>query len=106
MSAARRPPRPRLRSSATGRPKLAASPPEIGDDGCSWQFRRPRARFLIRRKDELPRSIGPLSFKDLSRIIDQHGAQLLVGYALLLQCQNHVIVNVKVVPLRQNLRQR
>ena len=39
-------------------------------------------------------SIASLPFKDFARIGDQHGLQLFVGHAFLLQCRNHIVMDM------------
>src|SRR5260370_1024547 len=51
------------------------------------------------------RSVRSLALEDSAWVVHQHTAQLLVGYALLLQRGNHVVMNVQIVPARQNLGQ-
>src|SRR5260370_11876847 len=51
------------------------------------------------------RSVRSLELEDSAWVVHQHTAQLLVGYALLLQRGNHVVMNVQIVPARQNLGQ-
>ena len=55
-----------------------------------------------RRTDKGPAAVGPLSFKNLARILNQHFFQVFHGDALPLEHRDHVVVNVQVVPPRQN----
>src|SRR5260370_6140347 len=59
----------------------------------------------VSSKGWIIRSVRSLSLEDSEWVVQQHGAQLLVGYALLLQRGNHVVMNVQIVPARQNLGQ-
>src|SRR5262249_9659176 len=52
------------------------------------------------------RSVRSFSLKNSSRIVHQHSADMLVGYAFLLQGWDHVMVDVQVVPAGQHLGQR
>jgi hypothetical protein len=46
------------------------------------------------RTDKGPASVGPLSFKNLPRILNQHFFQVFLGDALPLERRDHVVVNV------------
>ncbi len=47
-----------------------------------------------RRTDKGPASVGPLSFKNLARILNQHFFHVFLGDALPLERRDHVVVNV------------
>jgi hypothetical protein len=47
-----------------------------------------------RRTDNGPASVGPLSFKNLARILNRHSFQVFLSDALPLERLDHVTVNV------------
>jgi hypothetical protein len=62
---------------------------------------RPRERAIppvshtisTRRTDKARPSVGPLSFKNLARILNQHFVQVFLSDALPLERRDHVVVN-------------
>src|SRR5262249_21892227 len=73
-----------------------------------WRMRRSAilpvftAACVLMRDSSLRGSIRLSAFEDLPRVLDQHRMQLVLGYALLLESGNYIVVNVQVMPARQN----
>jgi hypothetical protein len=52
------------------------------------------------------RLIPALHLENLPRVLHQHRMQLLLGHSLFLQRRYHIIMNVQVIPLRQDYGNR
>jgi len=59
----------------------------------SRRFSTPQTRVSA------PRLVWALVFEYRARIVCQHRLKLFVCHASLLQCRNHVVVNVQIVPV-------
>src|SRR5260370_12671306 len=59
----------------------------------------------VSSKGWIIRSVRSLAVEDSAWVVHQDTRQLLVGYVLRLQRGNHVVMNVQIVPARQNLGQ-